>query len=816
MSFKKANLLIIGAAFIFGSCTLRQTPPSSQPFNMSNTDLSCMDSLSDTMNRYKNGQTNDADVNAAWDCASKSLTLFTQRVVGDTPGQYTSVELRNFLQTYYIHKITLTDDLLDSVGLLKTLIVGGAPEEISLTEIQEIQQIFETLRGISLAMRPYMPVASTGIMGLPWKSISSQQLDAFNQVLMSAAAQIGTIFDDVGNAYTFTQFSHFIETIEGCYPPGQGLDVIASLELLKTRIPLLASLKSTLINPSGDYISDGSDWKALWSSAGRWAAMIVKVGWFLNPDRSNAAGSSDPLFPNNALITGKNLVFINELYTELVDLLSAAIARHSPDVITFAEFNALIDQFKDSDFTVNKASIQATIPPLIRRFIGGNDFTTDGREAVGLTAGSLNHLSALFHNWYEGQRVIEELVKRLANSADNRGEDILQSKILTSPIARSFWSEVLNETNSMWNDNSVIAARRLQFMIGDIQPLFFLDSPYEIVFPLNQSRQAFSFQDLSTKNWMQVAAISMIQGYAEYDAGEDHSLPPKRSIWQSSPGVSGAEFQNVYNDLSPLGIQLKIFDPNDKKAAANRFKESDSFTYKSNGDGYMSTDEATTYLGFALSTVHKANRVHDSLAAKCPSKAGADIYGRALIEPVCYRRDFFEDADTYWAPMKTGIEFYQGLSSDSQANYQKLLEIAARKGGYQPTTWMNSDDTEGFVGSLQYVEAIYSRYDLNRDGYLTSNEANIAFPVFKRVLEQFSAANGTTISDSVAKTVFTFMLAKGEVPDTQCHKFASEAELALWMAQRMLPFLSNFKADRLRVVEIFGALGESSISNSCN
>jgi hypothetical protein len=129
---------------------------------------------------------------------------------------------------------------------------------------------------------------------------------------------------------------------------------------------------------------------------------------------------------------------------------------------------------------------------------------------------------------------------------------------------------------------------------------------------------------------------------------------------------------------------------------------------------------------------------------------------------------------------------------------------------------MDSDDTQGFIGTLQYMEAIFSRYDLKRQGYLTPSDADLAFPVIKRVLEEFSANSGTTISDSVAKTVFTFMLDKGEVPDTACHKFASEAELVLWMGQRLLPFMSNFKADRLRVMQIFGALGESSMSTSCS
>jgi hypothetical protein len=315
---------------------------------------------------------------------------------------------------------------------------------------------------------------------------------------------------------------------------------------------------------------------------------------------------------------------------------------------------------------------------------------------------------------------------------------------------------------------------------------------------------------------MQSLAIMMIRGYVEYDPGEDKSQAPARAVWAYSPGVNFTEFTTFLNDLMPFGVAIKFFDPDDKNTATNRFRELDTFTNSSNGDGFMSVDEAVTYLHFDFSDLHKATRIHNDIASRCPSVPGGDKYGQALIEPICYRKVLFGNAAEYFAPIVSGVNFLNQLQGADKAQYEYLLEVAARKVGYQEFTWMNSDDTEGFVGIVQYIESMMGRYDVNRDGTVDWKESAAAFPVVKRALQQYAAASGSNLSDGMADNVFTYMLDKGKVPDTMCHPIKTDIDIFAWMAERATRIFGHYKANRLRLAQIFGAIGSSSsTSTSC-
>jgi hypothetical protein len=815
MSFNKTTLkistVILGASVFIASCTLRQTPPSGAPLNVNENSLSCMDNMSGIIDSYLKGTSSDADVNALWDCTHSALATFTQRVRGAVPNQYSANELRGFLERYYVHKISLTDDLMRSAGIIKTLLVGGQPDQVSIDELAKIQATFEVLRNVTLSLRPFMPISTTGMQGKKWKDVSEADMNALTAAFDAAALQVGTIFDQVGNPYTFGQFTDFLNAIEGSLSVGTEPGVVSNIEAIRARLPLIQAGKAILLSPSKTSLSTGSDWKAIWSNTARWTSVAIKIDWLMDPDRNNGPDVSNPLFPTETLIQGKNLTLIDDIFNQVVQLLNASIARRpmNSQLVTFAELNDMVEQFKDSDLPTTKAAIESLFAPLIQRIIAGADFGADGRNAAGITPGVLRHLTDEFTDWYEGERVLQELYSRLGNQ-DNTLDDLFNST-----TAMTFWAEV-ETTGAPWNAASASAAARLKLLLKDpkILPMYYLDTPYEISFPMDLKRQAFTFHDVATKNWMQELSIMMIQGYVEYDPGEDQSQPPQRANWAQSPGVNFTEFSTFLNDLMPFGDAIKFFDPDDKNTATNRFRELDTFTNSSNGDGFMSVNEAVTYLSFDFSDLHKATRIHNDIASRCPSVPGGDKYGQALIEPICYRKVLFGNATEYFAPIVSGINFLNQLQGADKAQYEYLLEVAARKVGYQEYTWMNSDDTEGFVGIVQYIESMMARYDLNRDGKIDWKESSAAFPVVKRALQQYAATTGSNLSDGMADNVFTYMLDKGKVPDTMCHPIKTDIDILAWIAERALPFLGHYKANRLRIAQIFGAIGSSSSTTS--
>jgi hypothetical protein len=817
--------LTLCSVVLITSCSIHETPPGSTQFNVNNNDLSCMDSISAITSDYFAGRATEAATNQVWDCSSHALDVFTQKVKGATPGVYRNVELRGFLQRYYIHKMDLTDALMEATGQLKQILVGGTDIQVTAVEIKKIQAIFETLRSISLSLRPYMPIAATGIQNKLWSELSEDEIDAFSTALNRAATQVGQVFESIGDTYTFDQFRQLIDAIQGSLPPGDDAGNSLSINSIRDHLELVQHAKALFVSPELDVIGAKGRWRTLWSTSGALASMLVKARWLIDVDRLKL--DNDIHFPDETLTRGRNLRVINTLFNQFTGLMKQSISRHDKQIILFDELVSMLNLVSDADLPVSKKSIISLFTPragqtssLVTRVVGGNDFSSNGRTAKGLTVGFIDHVDAAFSNWFEAQRFIEALYVTIGNSQSNLGGDLLQSTIFQSGPALKLWQEVYTQSSPEWNKTTLLAAKRTESGIREIRPLYYLAHSTEVSFPVDNPREAYSYHDLSQVNWIQMAANLVVQGYMDYDPKN----PPERATSDDSIGISAVEFQNFFDDLKPFGIEIKLFDPDDHNSAPNRFREIDVFTYSSNGDGFMSVDEAVEYVALSFSAFSKASSIHDDISAHCQADSAADpkhpvfvkvkgdSYGEDLIEPNCYRKYFFGNYKTYWDPMATGQEFYGNISSAEKYSYNYLLETAARKYGYSNTVWVDSADSQSFVAVLQYIEATFSRYDVKRSGFITEEEVKVALPVFRGVLQKIAAAETppTILSDTEAGWVFNYMLAHGNVPDTAHHKIEATIGL-LWQAVKdKFPILGSYQADRLKLLDIMGALSSAS------
>ena len=464
--------------------------------------------------------------------------------------------------------------------------------------------------------------------------------------------------------------------------------------------------------------------------------------------------------------------------------------------------------------------------PVIRRILGGTDPGPGGRAAAGLNPDIIKKLHDIFYNWYEGQHFLETLYTRIQQQeGDSIGTPYVLDTLLNSGPAAKLWHDVYQQLTPEWNTNTVLAARRIESLIRALRPLFDGEDN-EITFPKYHSGLRYSFHDLSEKNWMQSLSRLLIRGYAERDPGESPSGAPTRAnvdsfAVASDPknglGISFHEFDQFFKDFRAFGIDIKFFDPDDTRSSANRFREGDVFTYVSDGNGYLDLNETSTLLAFAISTLRKASRIHDDIASRCPlyqdanGKPILDKYGEVQIEDHCYRRMYFSQLQKYWNGLDEMTNYYSGLTVDQQSTFQYLLEVSGRKQGYQPGVPFNSDDTQGFVAALQYIEGIFSRYDVIDSGFLNPGDASVAFPVFKHTLQQMSRCEDppVTLTDDQTELVFTYMLAKGKVPQ-------GTWDVIRWFIEKELPIFGNFKADRLRILQIFEAIADNSHKSATN
>jgi hypothetical protein len=812
-------LALILSVWVAG-CSFRQNPPANSQFDVKTDQLGCMDKAGAELNRFFQGSASMADVDAVWNCGSDALQAFMDKTHGAVPGSYSAEELREFIAKYFVKQVSLTPDLVKQIGFLKQVLVGGAVDRLTVDEIRRIQSILEVFRAQSQTLRTFMPILPTGsqspwtgISGLRWQDITREYLDHFSDILNTAALEIGGALQESGQPYSFSKLDGLIQALIQAIPQSAEFqDTLNSLNSLHANMGMYAQIKSTLLVPDASLLSNGNDWQDVLSTAVRWAGVFVKLSWYTDDARLTVAAET--------LTQGEGLITLGKIFDEVQSILGGVVHRHSSQLITFEEMNQLISVFPATSLPVSAQSLKLTLPPLIQRIIGGNDLGVDGRKALGITPGILKKLQDEFYNWYEGQRFLETLYQRIEKQLnDQAGASYQKSTLLKSDAALGLWKEVEQQTNPQWNSITKLAAARIKILLGTLRPLL-KDDDNEITFPKYDEGMPYSLHDLMAKNWMQSLSRLLVRGYAEKDPGEPQLGIPIRSDvdnWgvRSNPltgaGVSLPEFKVFFGDFKPVGVELKFFSPADSNAAADRFREGNVFTYVSDGNNYLDLDEATTLLAFAISAKYKSDRIHSGIAEQCKTSVLDSIYGQPLIDMGCYDQNFFGKLGQYWhpgaqvsGPADELVSYYTNLTPDNQVEFNYLLQVSGRTNGYQVGVPMTIDDTEGLVAALQYIEAIFTRFDINDTGFLNPSEAETAFPVFEATLQEMGEAENPPkkLSATDADLVFTYMLAKGELP-------AGTLDVILWYLEKQIPVIGDFKADRIRILQIFAALAQA-------
>jgi hypothetical protein len=143
------------------------------------------------------------------------------------------------------------------------------------------------------------------------------------------------------------------------------------------------------------------------------------------------------------------------------------------------------------------------------------------------------------------------------------------------------------------------------------------------------------------------------------------------------------------------------------------------------------------------------------------------------VDPVCFRKVLIESRRTQWSNFKNLNQFFNEFSSvQDWENYFYDFETAARKEGFSNTKYMDSTDAETMTMMTHYLEAIFSRYDVDHSGTLSYRESRLAFPQLRTTLREITGLGkckvvrpGDSI-DFLVESVFTFLLAKGYPPFT--------------------------------------------------
>jgi hypothetical protein len=438
-------------------------------------------------------------------------------------------------------------------------------------------------------------------------------------------------------------------------------------------------------------------------------------------------------------------------------------------------------------------------------------------------------MESAFTDWEVGQRYLQGLY--LQSSAH-----VLDAPSVTSPIVSNIQvasSRLLNNRLGVLTDlseqfqkakrNTTMTDSQHQWVFTDldhvlssVRPLFISSDrsqSYEIIFSQlddNLKDPQHSYFNISQMLWIRILLKNILIGYV---SANDHRI-------EQGHGLTIQEFTQFVTDIWPFLLDNLLVGKkqNAIDESLKRFREGNLFSFSANGDTYFDLDEANDVLAFMLSTKTVSNRVFDESYRQCQT-GPEDEFKYRTVDPVCFRKVLIESRRTQWSNFKNLNQFFNEFSSvQDWENYFYDFETAARKEGFSNTKYMDSTDAETMTMMTHYLEAIFSRYDVDHSGTLSYRESRLAFPQLRTTLREITGLGkckvvrpGDSI-DFLVESVFTFLLAKGYPPFTpdmsKWQQFKGKLALGKWWLSGKIHHGWTFEADRNKILKIFGTIGK--------
>ncbi|MBI3542888.1 MAG: hypothetical protein HY075_06405, partial [Deltaproteobacteria bacterium] len=418
-----------------------------------------------------------------------------------------------------------------------------------------------------------------------------------------------------------------------------------------------------------------------------------------------------------------------------------------------------------------------------------------GRSANGLSLATVKRLASRLKLWATIQERVEAAYKQIGGDDATTASGFPRGTLLPAFKA------------------ALVPPGGLK-LVEDFRPLFLAQDSY-ISYPYDLDLELrYSFSDLSRRNLYRMLVTMLLEGYAE---------DPKRPL--ATQGLVLSELTSFVVDVHDVISDLRFGpqDQTDEKLAIQRFTEANIFTSVANGDAYFGLNEGIEYMGFLGSAKAVAKPLWERALRDCPNE-GHDVYGRTGVNAPCFRALFF-DRDGLRSfvgrVMPKMVEAYEALDVAGKASFRLALEIAARKGRHDDQP-IDSFEGENFVMVLSYIESLFKRFDVDREGQMYMQQALEAFPVVCSKLKEVSKLPGTCKPRwGLLEALFGHFLVFGEAPQQAKPDLGDKILVGIkyvgwairWAGLRHCTKCS-YRVDRpkiLSVIEALSSFGKTSV-----
>lgn len=794
MFFKRFASLVAAVSLITvaSSCSLYEGPPPQRDDAFQKANLGCMKDFREILLSYVDGKATPESVTRIAACSIEGLRTFSKYTRGETRDRFTAQEIRNFLQRYFLEDVTISDGLLKEFMRVKQAFIGGKTSDFSREDLKMAEGLIEALRDILLRLQPSMPLSVARM-----ERESPAYVEEAGKALVDAAEILGNKITENKSTYSIEDMGRFCDEMMLTFNGSKRI-----LSSIRSNLKLAGIVKEIAIAPNRPReVVTAGDWRILFQEGSRWAATYLR---FMNMNAQ---------YPN--WTRGEGRTHFGSIVYEAMGHIDRMVARHCPEEsitrkgcraipgIPIKSLQSLIETLEwDGELAgikLRKSTLQGLLEPVIQRVLGGEDITETGRNSVRLTSVHVDRLRSLIRDWLDGSRYVEGAFATVLHN-ENFADAV---SIPTQDLVVLDPASVLRDHGGV-TPSALGVAEALRATYRKTMAIADHESPGALFDGKNASRPRV-YREMDQYAWLRPIFKQVVRGYIE---GPNRKARAENS---DNDGLTTEEFTAFIRDYWQVLADLKLVGPKNtpEEDGKRRVREASLFTQVSDGNKVISADEGLQLVLYMFSADPLSRRVHDRAEKFC-RKGPLDPYGEPVIEPLCYREKMYNFSkkntltSDLWKPFPALIQYYDGLGKAEQAEFQEYVEAASRAGNSPVTAWFGSSETQAVVMMFHYIEALFLRYDTNRDGAIDRAEAELAFPVFENTLSEIS---GMQTSDAKLKSVFFYLLSHGAPPVDdgmgRWRKFWHGMDFMLfhWRAH-------DITADRLSVLKVFATLAQ--------
>ena len=269
---------------------------------------------------------------------------------------------------------------------------------------------------------------------------------------------------------------------------------------------------------------------------------------------------------------------------------------------------------------------------------------------------------------------------------------------------------------------------------------------------------------------------------------------------QPRAGLARQELQNLYLDIRELMIAWRLADPREFKTGMRAYLEGNLFTYAANGNDYLEVPELIQLMAFLKTGGQLGNVLYDAMLPYCMD-ATLDVHGKNSLLRGCVQKFLAERLGTMTENMPGFKKVFNNLDISARKEYvEDLLEAVYTR--HSVPELVESGDILSLAAVLQYEEAVFTRYNLNKDNELTGVELDAAFQTFRWLLKNMAEATCQPLEESRVRLAFDYILRYQEIP---------EKNLSTWWSFQWDS--SPIHLDRMRLNKVFKTLIRKIIDN---